>query len=210
MEAHGFEFIAESSDGGSGEFVGGLLGDAERVADFAVALSVANACGDLAETRREVGHRLFEAFPGFKSSGAISHRTVTSGNLLNAGFRSGGGLGNWKVEIVNVVPMVPDLPFVEIAQGIAHGVGGIGGEVAFGWSETPRGVGQCFLGSQLDFGMRQAGDVGELACDFGSEGKEFIHPFFHDGEKLSGYTHARQAPGKASRSVLARWRTTRI
>jgi hypothetical protein len=52
--------------------------------------------------------------------------------------------------------------------------------------------------------MRQAGDVGKLACDFSSEGKEFIHPFFHDGENLAVTMLGRQAFGKATRSIPTR------
>jgi hypothetical protein len=51
-EAHGFEFIPKGGDGGVGEFVGGLFGNAERSTDFAVALSIADAFGDLPEPRR--------------------------------------------------------------------------------------------------------------------------------------------------------------
>jgi len=43
-EAHGFEFLAERGDGGVGEFVGGLFGDAEGGADLAVAFPIADAC----------------------------------------------------------------------------------------------------------------------------------------------------------------------
>jgi hypothetical protein len=89
--------------------------------------------------------------------------------------------------------VMADLAVVEIAQGIAHGAGGVCREVALCRIVESGRSGECLLGGQLDFNMRQAGDVGELACDFGSEGKEFIHPFFHDAETLSGYAHARQA-----------------
>jgi hypothetical protein len=138
-----------------------------------------------------------QAFPGFQGSGGvIGQGKVGSLNLLDPYLRGGGRFGDWEVEIVNVVPMMADLPFVEIAQGIAQGACGAGDEVAFGWIEMPCGVGESFLGGQVDFGVREAGDVGELACDFSSEGKKFIHPFFHDGEKLSGYAPARQVFGQ--------------
>jgi hypothetical protein len=91
------------------------------------------------------------------------------------------------------MPVVTDLPFVEITQGIAHGAGGVCGEVAFGRIEKPGRVGECFLSGQLNFSMWQAGDIGELPGDLGREGKEFVYPFFHDAETLSGYAHARQA-----------------
>jgi hypothetical protein len=65
----------------------------------------------------------------------------------------------------------------------------------------PRSVGKRFLGRQIDFSMRETGNIGELACDFGSEGKEFIHSFFHDSEKLSGDRPAKQAFGKVNNSL---------
>ena len=92
---HGFEIFAEGGDGGSGEFVGGLFGDAQRGTYFAVALAITDAFSD------------------------------------------------------------------------------------------------------FDFGMRQAGDVGKLACDFSSEGKDLVHSFFYDGENLAATTLGRQAPYKA-------------
>ena len=61
-------------------------------------------------------------------------------------------------------------PPYEIAQGVAHGTSGVGGEVAFGRIEKPGSVGECLLGCQLDLGMGQAGDVGELPGDFGLKG----------------------------------------
>jgi hypothetical protein len=43
----------KSGDRGVGEYVGGLFGNAERSADFAVALAIADAFGDLPEAGRE-------------------------------------------------------------------------------------------------------------------------------------------------------------
>ena len=51
LEAHGFEFLAKRGDGGSGEIVGGLFGDAECLADFAVALAITDSSGHAAEAR---------------------------------------------------------------------------------------------------------------------------------------------------------------
>lgn len=98
-------------------------------------------------------------------------------------------------EIINVVLVVSDLPFVEIAKRIAHGAGGVAGEITLGGIEKSGCVCESFLGCQFNFGMRQAGNIGELACDFGSEGKEVVHQFFHDGDKLSCARRARLASG---------------
>ena len=49
MEPHGGEFFAEGGDGGSGDFVGGLFGNAEGCADLAVGFAVTDAFGDFAE-----------------------------------------------------------------------------------------------------------------------------------------------------------------
>jgi hypothetical protein len=102
-------------------------------------------------------------------------------------------MGYREVEIVNVVAVMPHLLFIEIAQGVAHGAGGVGIEVVLGGIEKEIRVGESFLGGQLNFSMWQAGDSGELPSDLSREGKEFVYPFFHDAETLSGYAHARQA-----------------
>ena len=154
MEAHGFEFLAEGDDGGSGEFVGGLLGDAEGGSYFTVSLAVADAFGDLAEARREDEHRPFEAFSGFKSCGLIGQRLVTGRDFLHTGFRCGGLKRGWDVEIVNVVAVMPHLPFLEIVQGVAHGSGGVSDEVALGRIEKAGRMGERLPGCELDFGMR--------------------------------------------------------
>ncbi|MEY4569959.1 MAG: hypothetical protein RLZZ398_1398 [Verrucomicrobiota bacterium] len=101
------------------------------------------------------------------------------GNFLQTSFWRGAGLGDGEVEVVNVVPVMPHLAFIEIAQGVTHGAGGVGGEVAFGRIEKPRGMGECFLSGQLNFGMRQAGNIMELPGDFGRERKELEHLIFH-------------------------------
>jgi hypothetical protein len=90
---------------------------------------------------------------------------------------------------------MPHLSFVEIAQGVAHGAGGVGGEVAFGRIEKPGRMGERLLGRQLDFGMRQAGDVGELTGDFGREGKTSFYILIYDGETLAGETLVKQEFG---------------
>ena len=104
------------------------------------------------------------------------------GNFLHTSFRRGAGLGDGEVEVVNVVPVVPHLAFIEIAQGVAHRSGGVGGEVAFGRIEKPCRMSECLLGSQLDFGMRKTGYVGEVLRDFAREGKELEHLNFHPVE----------------------------
>ena len=80
----------------------------------------------------------------------------------------------WEVEIVNVVPVVPHLAVVEVAQGIAHRPGGVGDEVAFGRIEKPRRMGEGLLGGQLDLGMWQSRDVVELPGDLHREGLEMV------------------------------------
>ena len=75
-----------------------------------------------------------------------------------------------KIEIVNVMLVMADLLFVEIAEGIAHGAGSVGGEVAFFGFEKTRGVGQGFLRGELDFRMGKAGEVNELPGDLRREG----------------------------------------
>ena len=101
------------------------------------------------------------------------------GNLLHTSFRRGAGLGDGEVEVVNVVRVMPHLAFIEIAQGVAHSAGGVGGEIAFSRIEKPRRMGECFLSGQLNFGMRQAGNIMELPGDFGLEGKELERLIFH-------------------------------
>jgi hypothetical protein len=76
-------------------------------------------------------------------------------------------LGNGEVEFVNVVLVVSDLTLIEIAQGVVHGTGDVGCEVALGRIEKPGRVGESLLGCQLDFGMGKARDVLELPGDFG-------------------------------------------
>jgi len=89
--------------------------------------------------------------------------------------------------------MMPHLALVEIAQGIAHSLGCVGGEVAFGRIEQAGSVSEGLLGGQLDLGMWQPRDVVKLPGDLRREGKELFHPFFHDGMNLSGRLLARQA-----------------
>ena len=101
---------------------------------------------------------------------------VRGGNLLDACFRSGGKLGDREVEVVNVGPVMPDLALVEIAKGVAHGAGGVGGEVAYGRIEKPCRMGESFLGGQLDLGEGKAWNVFELPGDLSREGKEFDYP----------------------------------
>jgi hypothetical protein len=112
LETHGFETIPECRNGRASEFVGGLFGNSQHRADFAVALAVADAFGHKTEAGRERLHRDFQAFPGFKSSGgAVGQGKVGGLNLLYSCLRGGGRLGDWEVQIVNVVPMVADLSF---------------------------------------------------------------------------------------------------
>ena len=101
-------------------------------------------------------------------------------------------MGDGEVEVVNVVLGMPHLAFVEIAQGVAHGTGGVGSEVAFGRIEMPGRMGECLLGRQFDLGMGQAGDVIELPGDFGRKGKELVYPCFHACANLSGKAMAKQ------------------
>lgn len=184
LETHGGELFAEGGDGGSGKLVGGLFGNAERCTDFAVALAIADAFGHESESGRKRRHCRFEAFPGFQGGGMIDQRDIMRGNLLDTGFRGGGGLGDREIKVVNVVPVVPDLPFVEIAQGVAHGAGGVSGEVALGRIVSPGRMGESLLSRQFYLSMRQSGDVIELPGDLCSEGKEFIYPLFHEAEML--------------------------
>jgi hypothetical protein len=175
-EAHDFELFLEGGNGRACKFMGGLLGITQGGADFTVGLAVTDALGHEAETRRQGAHRRFEAFPGLESRGVISQGPVTSWNLLNTGFLRGGGLGNWKVEIVHVATMMPHLAFVKIPQSVSHGAGGIGIEVALGRIKKASRVGERLLGGQFNFSMGQTGDVGELPRDLGREGKEVIYP----------------------------------
>ncbi len=106
-------------------------------------------------------------------------REAMGGNLLHTSFRRGAGLGDGEVEVVNVVRVMPHLAFIEIAQGVAHRAGGVGGEIAFSRIEKPRRMGECFLSSQPNFGMRQARNIMKLPGDFGRERKELEHLSFH-------------------------------
>jgi hypothetical protein len=123
---HGGEYFAV---GGSGELVGGLFGGAKGGADFAVALAVVDAFGELSETRGKGEHRLFEAC--FRIRGRRRGRAgdCPGRGPVGFGFR-GGGLVCREIEVVNVVPMMADLAPVEIPSGVAHGGGAVGG--AFG------------------------------------------------------------------------------
>jgi hypothetical protein len=49
VESHSGEFFAECGDGGTGELVGGLFGNAEGCADLGIGFAVADAFGDFAE-----------------------------------------------------------------------------------------------------------------------------------------------------------------
>jgi len=196
VEAHGFETFPERCDGRASELVGGLFGNPHGGSDFAVAPAVANAFDDNAEPRRQRAHGLGEALAGFKGGRRmIGQRHIAGWNPLHARFRRSGGKGGWKVEIVNVVPVMTHLAVVQVqvAQGIAHGPGRVGDEIAFGRIEKPRRMGECLLGGQLDLGMWQPGDVVVLPGDVRRERKELFHPFFHDGNNLAGHMVARQA-----------------
>lgn len=195
LEAHDFELFLEGGNGRACQFVGRLLGNAQCDADFTVGLAVTDALGHEPESGRKRRHCHFEPFPGFEGGSLIGERAVAGGNLLDARLRGGGGLGGRKIEIVNMVSMMPHLAFVEIPQSVSHGTGSVGGEVALGRIEKPSRMGESLLGGEFYLSMRQSGDVIELPGDFCSERKEFMHPLFHDGEKLSGCRHAGQAHG---------------
>ena len=92
-----------------------------------------------------------------------------------------------------MVAVMPHLTVVQVTQGIAHGPGGVGGEVAFGRIKQAGSVSEGLLCRQLDLGMGQPQDVVELPGDSRREGKELFHPFFHDGKNLAGCLTARQA-----------------
>jgi len=201
MQAHGGEFFTEGGDSRSGEFVGGLLGNAEGRADFAVGFAVTNAFRDLAETRGQGLHCQFEAFAGFQGRSKINHGRILGRNLLDSGLRRG-ELSGREVQVIHMMLVVADLPIVKISQGITHGICGVGGEVALCRIKQPGRIRKRLLGGKFDFRMGQAGDVRELAGDFGREGKKFVHPFFHDGERLSGRALVRQARGGEGCLVL--------
>lgn len=66
---------------------------------------------------------------------------------MDEGFGGGCAVaGDGFIQDVFVVAMVALLSLVKIAQSIAHGVGGVGCEVALFRIEKTRGVGECFLG----------------------------------------------------------------
>jgi hypothetical protein len=75
---------------------------------------------------------------------------------------------------------MPHLAFEKIPQSVSHGASR---------------VGERLLGGQFNFSMGQPGDVGELPSDFSREGKEVLHTFFHDNERLPVGTHSKQAFG---------------
>jgi hypothetical protein len=66
-----------------------------------------------------------------------------------------------------MVLMMPDLALVKIAQGIPHGAGGVGGEIALRGIEKPGSMSKRLLSSDLDLGEGKAGDVLELTSDLG-------------------------------------------
>ena len=84
---------------------------------------------------------------------------------------------------------MPNLLFVETAEGIADGLGGVGGEVAFFGIELASCGSECLL--RLNFNLRQveAGDVREIAGDMPGERQEFGDFGVH----LSGNTRSRAA-----------------
>ena len=80
-----------------------------------------------------------------------------------------------------MMPVVADLFFVEIAEGIAHGTGGIRRKIAFGWIEKPGCTGKGFLSDHFDFRMGQAGDIFKIPRDLCRYGKEIVHQCAHGG-----------------------------
>ena len=68
---------------------------------------------------------------------------------------------------------MPNLLLVEAAEGISDGLGGVGGEVAFGRIKLAACGSERFL--RLNFNLREveAGDVREIAGDMPDERQEF-------------------------------------
>ena len=170
-EALGFEVFAERLQGGGGDFVDALLCHAELVADFRIAAALPDGGEHDPEAFRHLRHRPLEGRDGFRPVDLCGHRFLLFvGGVLNQ-IRLGGL--QRLIEHVCVVMVMPNLFFVEAAEGIADGLGGVGGEVAFGRIELAASRSERLL--RLNFNLRQveAGDVREIASDMPDKRQEF-------------------------------------